>query len=57
LERDNNGTLGEVQDTMGDDTTSGMASSFYPYIARNPIELVYRPGYAQRNNIMDMITT
>jgi hypothetical protein len=38
-----NGTFGEVQDTMEDDTTRGMASSLYPYIGRNIRELVYRP--------------
>jgi len=39
-----------------DDTTRGMGSSLYPYIGRNPNELVYRPGDAWRHYIMDMIT-
>jgi hypothetical protein len=43
---DGQGTLGEVKDTMEDDTTRGMASSLYPYIGRNPRELVYRTGDA-----------
>jgi hypothetical protein len=57
MARNTSGSLREVKDTMEDDTTRGMASSFYPYIGRNPRELVYRPGYAQRHQIMDRITT
>jgi hypothetical protein len=46
-----------VQNTVEDDTTNGMASSLYPYIGKNPRELVYRLGDVERHYIMDMITT
>jgi len=42
---------------MEDETIGGMTSSLYLYIGRNPRELVYRLGDAQRHNRMDMITT
>jgi hypothetical protein len=42
---------------MDDDTTIGMESSMYPYIGRNPRELVYRPRDAKRNYRMDRSTT
>jgi hypothetical protein len=45
-----------VQGTIEDDTTKGMELSLYPYIGRNPRELVYRPGDAQMHYIMDRIT-
>jgi len=41
---------------MEDDTTRGMDSSLYPYIGRNPMELVYRLGDAQRHYKMDKLT-
>ena len=38
------GILGEVQDTMEDETIRGMASSLYSYIGRDSRELVHRSG-------------
>jgi hypothetical protein len=50
-------TLGEMQNTMEDDTTRGMASSLYPHIGRNSNKLVCRLGTTQRHCKMDNITT
>ena len=50
-------TILEVHNTVEDDTTRGMPSSLYPYIGRNPKELVYRPVDAHRHYIMDRLTT
>jgi hypothetical protein len=57
MDKDTNRTLGEVQNTMEDDTTRGMASSLHPHIGRNSRKLVCRPGTAQRHYRMDNITT
>jgi hypothetical protein len=46
-----------MKDTMEDDTPRGMASSFYPYIGRNPRELIHRTGDVQRHYRMENITT
>jgi hypothetical protein len=40
---------------MEDETNRGMASSLYPYIGRNPRELVYRPRDVQRHYKMGRI--
>jgi hypothetical protein len=39
-------TLGEVKNSMEDDTTIGMDSSFYSHIRRDSNKLVYRLGIA-----------
>jgi hypothetical protein len=51
------GTLGEVQNVMENDTLRGMASSLHTYSRGHTNELVYKPGTAQRNYDLDIITT
>jgi hypothetical protein len=49
--------LGEVHNTMEDDITRGVASSFCSHIIRDSNKLVYRLVIAQRNYKLDSVTT
>jgi hypothetical protein len=44
--RGTSGTLGEVKNTMENDTTGGMASSLHTYFRGHTNKLIYRPGIA-----------
>jgi hypothetical protein len=50
-------TLGEVKNTMEDETTRGMASLLLSDTRRNPRKLVCRLGTAQRYHRMDNLAT